>query len=51
MVFGEEVFQQSLGIPMDTNCAPSLADLFLYSYKTEFAQKLLRVLKKNYACP
>ena len=38
--FGGHVFQQSIGIPMGTNCAPLLADLFLYSYEAEFLQKL-----------
>jgi hypothetical protein len=37
VVFGEHF----VGIPMVTNCAPSLADLFLYSYEAEFVQKLL----------
>ena len=32
-------------IPMGTNCAPLLADLFLYSYEAEFVQKLLRDVK------
>jgi hypothetical protein len=32
VVFGDQVFQQSVDIPMGTNCAPILADLFLYSY-------------------
>ena len=27
---------------MDTNCAPLLADLFLYSYESEFLQKLVK---------
>ena len=27
---GGHVFQQTVGIPMGTNCAPLLADLFLY---------------------
>jgi hypothetical protein len=26
VVFGDQVFQQSIGIPMDTNFAPLLAD-------------------------
>jgi hypothetical protein len=26
---------------MDTNCAPLLADLFIYSYEAEFVQNLL----------
>ena len=31
-----------VGIPMGTNCAPLLADLFLYSYESEFLQKLVK---------
>jgi hypothetical protein len=42
VVFGDQVLQQSVGIRMGTNCAPFLADLFLYSYQTEFVQKLSR---------
>ena len=30
--FGGRLFRQVIGIPMATNCAPLLADLFLYSY-------------------
>ena len=40
--FGQELFQQVIGIPMGTNCAPLLADLFLYSYEAEFMQTLQR---------
>jgi hypothetical protein len=40
--FGETLFQQVVGIPMGTNCAPLLADLFLYSYELEFLQKLVK---------
>ena len=43
MFFGR-VFQQTVGIPMGTNCAPLLAELFLYSYEADFMQ---RFLKKN----
>ena len=32
--FGRQLFRQMVGIPMGTNCAPLLADLFLYSYDT-----------------
>ena len=49
VVFGDQVFQQSVGIPMGTNCAPLLADLFLYSYEAEFVQKLLRDKNKKLA--
>ena len=38
----DHVFQQSVGIPMGTNFAPLLADLFLFSYEAEFVQELLR---------
>ena len=41
VVFAGKVFQQITGIPMGTNCAPLLADIFLYSYEAEFIQSLL----------
>ena len=34
---------------MGTNCAPLLADIFLYSYEAEFIQSLLSVGKKRLA--
>jgi hypothetical protein len=40
--FGGILFQQVVGIPMGTNCAPLLADLFLYSYESEFLQKFVK---------
>ena len=40
--FGWILFQQVVGIPMGTNCAPLLVDLFLYSYESEFLQKLVK---------
>jgi hypothetical protein len=46
---GGLVFQQSVKIPMDTNCDPLLADLILYSYEVEFIQKLLYEKKKYLA--
>lgn len=33
VVFGDQVFQQPVEIPMGTNCAPLLADFCLYSYE------------------
>jgi hypothetical protein len=44
VIFGGRVFQQTVGIPIGTNCAPLLADLFLYSYEADFIQGFL---KKN----
>ena len=49
MEFGGRIFQQTIGIPMGTNCAPLLADLFLYSYEAEFVQSLLQAGKKHLA--
>ena len=40
VVFAGKVFQQIIGIPMGTNCAPRLADIFLYSYEPEFIPNL-----------
>ena len=37
-----DTFQLVVGIPMGTNCAPLLADLVLYSYESEFLQKLVK---------
>ena len=36
-------------IPMGTNCAPPLADLFLYSYGNEFLDKLIKESKRKLA--
>ena len=36
MFFVGKVFLQIVGIPMGTNCVFLLADIFLYSYETEF---------------
>ena len=40
--FGGRLFHQVIGIPMGTNCAPLLADLFLYSYENEFLDNMIR---------
>jgi hypothetical protein len=39
IIVGVQVFQQSVGTPMGTNCSPLLAKLFLCSYEVEFIQK------------
>ena len=40
--FGGCLFHQVVGIPMGTNCAPLLADLFLYSYESAFLDNMIR---------
>ena len=49
VVFAGKVFQQIVSIPMGTNCAPLLADIFLYSYEAEFRQSLLSTGRKQLA--
>ena len=49
MVFAGKVFQQIVCIPMGTNCAPLLADIFLYSYEAECIQSLLSTERKQLA--
>ena len=48
-VFVRKFFQQTVGIPMGTICAPLLADIFLYSYEADFMQYLLSTGKKQLA--
>ena len=38
--FGENVYKQIIGIPMGTNCAPLIADLFLFCYERDFMKTL-----------
>ena len=38
--FDGMVYQQIVGIPMGTNCAPLIADLFLYCYERAFMSNL-----------
>ena len=47
VMFRGSVFQQTVGIPMGTNCAPLLADLFLYSHEADFIQGLLKKNEKS----
>jgi hypothetical protein len=47
-MFGE-VFFKTVGIPMETNCAPLLADLFLYWYGADCMQGLLKKDEKKLA--
>ena len=40
--FGRCLLCQVIGIPMRPNCAPLLADLFLYSCESEFLDNMIR---------
>ena len=41
IIFRNKVFRQIVGIPMGTNCAPFLANIFLHMYEYEYLQKLV----------
>ena len=38
--FGTELYRQIVGIPMGANCAPLVADLFLFCYERDFMKTL-----------
>ena len=46
--FGGRLFHQVIGIPMGTNWAPLLADLF-YSYENEFLDNMIRSGRRRLA--
>ena len=39
---GNRVYRQTIGIPMGTNCAPQLANLFLFHYEYSYMKGLMR---------
>ena len=47
VTFGDKVFRQKIGIPMGTDCAPFLANLFLYSYEYKWIDN--QRIAKNYS--
>ena len=40
--FGDSIFRQTVGIPMGTNCAPLLANLYLFYHEYAFLERLPR---------
>ena len=38
--FGTKLYRQVVGIPMGTNCAPLIADLFLFCHERDFIMSL-----------
>ena len=38
--FGTKLYRQVVGNPMGTNCAPYVADLFLFFYEGDFMMSL-----------
>ena len=44
--FGTKLYRQIVGIPMGTNHAPLVADLFLYCYERDFMDSLNHMIIK-----
>ena len=42
---GDIILRQTIGIPMGTDCAPYLANLFLFSYEFTYLNSLLKQKK------
>ena len=38
--FGSKLYRQIVGIPMGTNCAPLVADLFMFCFERDFLLSL-----------
>ena len=47
--FRGQLFRHMVGIPVGTNCAPLLADLFLYSYEKDFLDTPIKKGKRKLA--
>ena len=44
IVVGNRVFQQHIGIPMGTDCAPLLANIYLFYYEYNYMNNLMKKL-------
>ena len=45
--FGSKLYRQNVVIPMGTNCAPLVADRFLFCYERDFMKSLMKSLTKE----
>ena len=45
--FGTKLYRQTIGIAMGTNCAPLVADLFLFCYERDFMKIRLTLLRPS----
>ena len=46
VIFGDRCFRQKIGITMGTDCAPFIANLFLYAYEFQWINKQIK--QKNF---
>ena len=42
IIFGSKLYRQNIGIPIETYCAPLVADMFLFCYERVFMRSLAR---------
>ena len=42
IIFGTKIYRQTIDIPIGTDCAPLVADLFLFCYERNFMKSLSR---------
>ena len=42
VLVGDKIFHQCIGIPMGTDCAPLLANLYLFKFEYTFMKNLLK---------
>ena len=40
---GNRIYKQTVGIPMSKDCAPMLANLFLFSYEYAYTKEKLKI--------
>jgi len=45
--YGDKIFRQIIGIPMGTDCAPDLANLFLFAYEYKYVFNLINTPGKS----
>ena len=48
--FGSKLYRQIVGIPMGTNCAPLVADLFLFCYERDFMLSQTDIIEAFNSC-
>ena len=48
VTFGDQLFRQVTGIPMGTDCAPFLANLFLYAHEYKWIDKQKKLNNGTY---
>ena len=47
ILFDGQVFQQTIGIPMGTNCGLLLTDMFLHAYEADFFHGPLKSIDRD----